>query len=182
MDKKEFQNLFKSYMKAKGFRIKGQGAYQFVDDQYIIGVSLDHHPFTKGYFVEYGAIYEPDAIQRQKGLLGKCDFRSFFLFTTDSNDDLNKYPIENLKCRVDYNVLTDYFEYDFRTEEDFKHSMDINIEKRLQLLYNKEYILDQYRTDWVYFRMIPYDTVHKIVKLAGLNIDEVIRFRDKSPF
>ena len=26
--------------------------------------------------------------------------------------------------------------------------------------------------------MIPYDTVHKIVKLAGLNIDEAICFRD----
>ena len=57
--------------------------------------------------------------------------------------------------------------------------MDINMEKRFQLLYNKEYILDEYRRNWVYFRMIPYDTVHKIVKLAELNIDEVIRFRDK---
>ena len=72
MDKKEFQNLFKIYMKEKGFRIKGQCAYQFVDDQYIIGIHLDHHPYTKGYFVEYCAIYDPDAIQRQKVLLGKC--------------------------------------------------------------------------------------------------------------
>ena len=178
MDKKEFRNLFKAYMKEKGFKVRGRYAYQFVDDQYIIGVSLDHHPFTKGYILEYGAIYEPVDVQHSIAF----DFRSFFLFTTDPNEDLNKYPIENLKCRVDYNVLTDYFEYDFRTDEDFKHSMDINIEKRLHLLYNKEYILDLYRKDWIYFRMIPYDTVHKIVKLAGLNIDEVIRFRDKSPF
>ena len=47
MDKKEFQNLFKIYMKEKGFRIKGQCAYQFVDDQYIIGIHLDHHHIRK---------------------------------------------------------------------------------------------------------------------------------------
>jgi len=178
MEKKELQNLFKTYMKEMGFKVKGNCAYQFVDDQYIIGVCLDHHPYSKGYFVEYGAIYEPDAIQRQKVLSGKCDFRRFFLFTTDPDDDLNQYPIENPNYRVDSNILTDCFEYSIRTKMDFKYSMDINIKKRFQLLYNKEYILDQYRKNWVYFRMIPYDTVQKIVKLAGLNIDEVIRFRD----
>ena len=178
MDKKDFQNLFKAYMKERGFKIKGNCAYQFIDDQYIIGIYLDHHPYTKGYFVEYGAIYEPDAIQRQKVLSGKCDFSRFFLFTADPDDDLKQHPIENPNCCVKRNILTDCFEYSFRTEADFKYSMDINMEKRFQLLYNKEYILDEYRRDWVYFRMIPYDTVHKIVRLTDLNIDEVIRFRD----
>ena len=111
MEKKEFQSLFKAYMKERGFKVKGNCVYQFVDDQYIIVVHLDHHPYTKGYFIEYGAIYEPDAEQRQKKSLQKTDFGSFFLFTTDSNDDLNQYPIENLNCRVDSKILTNYFEY-----------------------------------------------------------------------
>ena len=46
MDKKDFQNLFKAYMKERGFKIKGNCAYQFIDDQYIIGIYLDHHPLT----------------------------------------------------------------------------------------------------------------------------------------
>ena len=40
-------------------------------------------------------------------------------------------------------------------------------------------ITKQYRNDSVLFRMIPYDTVYKIARLAGLDIAEVLRLRDK---
>jgi hypothetical protein len=53
------------------------------------------------------------------------------------------------------------------------------MEKRFKLLYNKDYVLEQYRNDSVLFRMIPYDTVYKIARLAGLDIAEVLRLRDK---
>ena len=178
MDKKEFQDIFKTYMRSQGFRVKGNCAYQFLDDQYVIGIYLDHHPYAEAYFIEYGAIYEPDSIQRQKTLSGKADYRMRFRFTANPNDDLFQYLLED-NCCFDRRVLIDYFEYSVRTENDFKYSMNINMEKRFKLLYNKDYVLEQYRNDSVLFRMIPYDTVYKIARLAGLDIAEVLRLRDK---
>ena len=101
-----------------------------------------------------------------------------FRFTVDPKDDYLQYPIED-NCCFDRRVLIDYFEYSVRTENDFKYSMNINMEKRFKLLYNKDYVLEQYRNDGVLFRKIPYDTIYKIARLAGLDIVEVLRLRDK---
>ncbi len=180
MDKKEFQNMFKIYMRSKGFRVRGNCAYQFIDDQYVIGVYLDHHPFVKAYFVEYGAIYEPDSTQRKKILSGKSDFRMCFQFTVDPSDDLDHYQIEDLSRYFDRSVVIDWFDYTIGTKEYFEKSMEVNFKKRLNALYDKEYVLELYRKDWIQFRKIPYDTVYKIARLAGLDANEVIRFRDRS--
>jgi len=56
--------------------------------------------------------------------------------------------------------------------------VDENIKKRLVKVYDKEFILEEYRNNWILFRRISYDTVKKICRLAGLDYDEVVRIRD----
>ncbi|MBR2315084.1 MAG: hypothetical protein IKA56_00430 [Clostridia bacterium] len=176
MEKKEFQKLFKDYMKSKGFKIKGNCGFKYIDGDYAIGVWLDHHPFTKGYFVEYGAVYYPN--NKEHPLCTTGDWSSRFYFTSNSGDDLEQYGIGYLNKHFDRAKVVDWFEYDELTEEDFLKQMDINMEKRFASVYDKEFVLNIYRSDWVKFRMIPYDTVRKICSMIGLDAEEVILFRD----
>ena len=175
MEKKEFQKLFKDYMKSKGFTIKGSRTYKFLDDNYLVGVRLDHHPFTRGYFIEYGVRYFPD---NNKNPFDRGDWSFCFWFTANPGDDLNKYDLGDLDKNCDRTKVVDWFEYDELTEEDFLKQMDINMEKRFASVYDKEFVLNLYRNDWIYFRLIPYDTVRKICSMIGLDAEEVILFRD----
>lgn len=77
-----------------------------------------------------------------------------------------------------YSGAVDWFDYTQRSAEDFSQVMDDNVAARLNRLYDKEYILDQYRNNWILFRRIPLDTVMKICRLAGLDYDEAVRVRD----
>lgn len=177
MEKKDFQKLFRNYMKAKGFQVKGNYSHKFLGDDYLIGVWLDHHPFLKAYFVEYGVIYAPD--EKRLPFSGWCDWTARFQFAANPDEDLRDYPIEDMDKWLRPQVI-DWFEYDTRTERDFINSLDVNVEKRLAPVYDKEYVLDQYRRNWILFRMIPYKTLHKISTLAGLDTSKVIEFRDSN--
>ena len=176
MEKKEFQQIFKSYMKGLGFKTKRNRCYKYLDDDYLIAVWLDHYPFDKAYYVCYGAVYMPDEYMLPHTDLG--DWESRFEFTTDPNDDLNSYDIVYSKDRYSRKELVEYFEYDIRTEDDFIRSMDINMREKFSFLYDKEYVINLYRENWILFRMIPYEIVRKIATLCGYDPEEVIKIRD----
>lgn len=176
MEKKEFQQLFRTQMKELGFKVKGNYSYKIIDDDYLIGVFLDHYSYANAYHIYYGVIYCFD--ENKLPFKGVCDWDDCFWFTVDPEDDLKNYPIEKYFTRFDRKKVVEYFEYDTRTKEDFLKCFHINVEKRLKHVFCKEYVLDIYRKDWVEFRQIPYDTVRKISKLAGLDVDKVISFRD----
>lgn len=175
MEKRTFQKLFRDYMKNLGFRTKGNLCYKYLEDDYLIVVSLEHSSFQSAYAVEYGVIYE--ASPDKATVSTKTDWSAYFYFTVDPSDDLELYPLENLHSNF-AKKLIDLFNYDERSDRDFVRSMDENVKKRLIKLYDKEFVLEQYRKDWVTFRQIPYDTVHKMCRLAGLNAEQVIAFRD----
>ena len=175
MEKKEFQKIFKDYMKGLGFQSKGNISWKYLSEDYMIAVMLDHSSYTTAYYITYGVVYEADKME--KPFRGKRDWSESFYFTKDPADDLSAYPIENL-CGSFYRSLIGEFDYQNRSVEDFMKSFAINIEKRLQKLHDREYVLNLYREDWILFRMIPYDTVGKIARLAGLDYEEVVRVRD----
>ena len=58
--------------------------------------------------------------------------------------------------------------------------MDLNFEKCVRPVFDKERVLDHYRNNWIRFRRIPYDTVRKISRLAGLDAEKVIEIRDSN--
>ena len=55
---------------------------------------MDHYPFCKGYFIDYGVIYLPD--EEKLLFWGWCDWSASFLLTEASEDDLTKYHIEDM--------------------------------------------------------------------------------------
>lgn len=174
MEKKEFQKIVKDKMKKLGFQSRRNNYYKIVDDDYLIGVSLDHHPFCKGYFVEFGVIYLPD--EEKLPFDGWYDWNAWFVFTKVPEDDLRKYHIENLD--VDDDDLVDYFEYDIRSMEELNRELDANIEKRLSLIYDKQYVLKYYREHMRgSFMCLPLATINKLSSLGDYDRKEVYRIR-----
>ena len=175
MEKKMLQKLFKAYMKDLGFHSKGNACYKSVTEDYLIVVFLEHCSFQCAYRVAYGVIYEPDSMVPSP--LTKTDWRGDFLFTLDPSDDLSQYPIDNLQNSF-YPKLVDWFNYSDRSEGEFLRELDLNAQKRLLKLHDKQFVLELYKRNWISFRRIPYDTVKKICRLAGLDYDEVVSIRD----
>lgn len=175
MEKKEFQNVVKDKMKVLGFRIKGNNCYKVLDNNYLIGVSLDHHPYCKGYFVEYGGLYLPD--EWKIPFRGEYDWDNRFIFTINSKDNLLHYHIES----IDENEegLVDYCEYDNWETRELIKQLDLNIEKKLSLLYDKNYILEEYKKNLCFFISLPDYTIKKLMKMGDFAIDEVNYLRRK---
>ena len=176
MEKSEFQKLFREKARELGFQVTGNRASKALDDEYLVGLWLEHNSYTKAYCIGYGAIYLPD--DKKMPFRGCCDWSNHFLFTTSISDDLDNYPIEDLHQRYG-RVITTFFDYSTRTAQDFERCWEINIKRRLFAVYDKSRVLDYYRNNWALFRGVPLDTVKKISKLAELDYKEVIEFRNK---
>lgn len=175
MEKKEFQKLFKTYMKGLGYRSRGNICFRYQEPDYLIFVMLEHSSWQQGYSLEYGVVYEAD--QLTAPFSGKSDWSLNFLFTKEPSDDLACYPLEDIEHNFG-RKLGICFDYSERTAEEFLRELELNVEKRLSPISNREYALEHYRNDWVQFRKIPSDTVHKICRLAGLDEALVLKFRN----
>lgn len=162
MEKKELQKLFRNYMKAKGFKVKGNLATKYLNDDYLVFTDLDHGSYGPEYGVEYGVVYEADKLEKPFNGMG-ADWRSLFDWPTPGSGEM---PYR--------------FDYVKRTTEDFLACMDRNMAERLSCLNDREYVLDQYRKNWFLYRAIPYVTVHKICRLAGISPEVAIAVRDSN--
>lgn len=174
MTKEDVKKILKQKMQALGFVTRQNKHYKILNEDYLIGVWLDHHPFCKAYYFEYGAIYLPD--EEKMPFKGYCDWDKRFIFTKNPSDDLKNYDIT--ETYIYGQELIDYFEYDIRSSEELNYILDINIRKRLSLLYDKEYVLNWYKIHLTALRIYPRTTVDKIIRLAHLNKEEIYRIID----
>ncbi len=175
MEKKELQKFVKSKLKPLGFRSHGNYIYKTISDNYRAGIYLDHHPFCKGYFIEYGGRYFLNT-DGESPFFPPFDWEERFLFTIDPAEDLSKY-IHEPDCRLvraPGAKLVDYFEYDVRTLEDFERQFDCNMSELFEKVLDEQFILNKFREDWISLSILPAKTVEKITKLAGLDFDEVM--------
>ncbi len=181
MDKKEFQQIVKHKLKDRGFRAKGNYHYIIINSRYWAGIKLDHHPYCRGYYIEYGGIYDPanDFSPFHFGF----DLSYRFVFSKKPNDDLGRYDISNPIIENIYKPdcpFTEYFEYETRTKDDLVNSLVANLDLRFPLFCNDTFILEQYRKDWILFRLVPEETVGKIARLLGLEMEDVMAIRDSN--
>ena len=184
MEKKEFQKIVRARLKKEGFTVKGNYAHKILDDDYLIGVDMDHHPFCKGYFINYGVIYLPDSIKFPP-YKGFCDWDNHFDFTKNPEDDLNDYPLEeNAVGEIAYNEtsLERFFEYDICSAENLIVQLDINILRKLSLVNDKEFVLKIYQrnTDWL--ARLPECTVAKILDLYDIDRYKINSYRKSNGF
>ena len=175
MTKDDFKRVVREKMKGYGFSSRQGRYYKMIGNDYLIGVSLDHSPYTNGYYVEYGVVYLPD--EEKYPFRGWYDWESRFKFTCDGSAELEGlHP--GIYGRYDTDLVGECAGYEYRSEENLAHELDVNYEKCIVPLFDKEFALNDYRSDWTMFRVIPYDDVKKICRLAGLDYEEVKRVRD----
>lgn len=154
MTSKEAKNIIKSQFEQLGFQTKGNVCYKFVDEEYLVGVHLDHHPFRKAYFLECGGVYLPD--ERKTPFNGWFDYSTSFQFRVESGEQIKS-------C--------DFLEYEFKTENDVITEIQVNIEHLLRLYYDKSYISNQLKEDLNRIRKCAYQDLDKLISRAGLNKD-----------
>ncbi len=178
MEKREVQKFIKNKMKELGFRSRGNGLYKILDDNYLIGIYMDHHPYCKGYFIEYGVIYLPD--DEKMPFRGDFDWSSRFFFTTDPEDDLSKYHFDVDEADENfYKKIFDYFEYDVFTLEELDAQLDLNIKKLLPALLDKNFVLEFYKKKLSVFTTLSTKTQIKLIKRGNYNLDIVNKERLK---
>lgn len=177
MTKEDFQRVVKEKMKELGFSSRRGKYYMKVDADYVIGVSLDHSPYTHGYYVEYGALFLPD--EKRWPFKGWYDWDSRFKFTGSGRIELSDlHP--GIYGDYDDQLVRECAEYEGRSEKNLAHELEVNYEKCIIPLLNKEFVLNDYRNNWIKFRGMPCDKIEKICRLADLNYDEVMRIRDSN--
>ena len=180
MEKREVQKFIKNKMKKLGFRSRGNGLYKILDDSYLIGIYMDHHPYSKGYFVDYGVIYLPD--DEKMPFRGDFDWRGRFFFTTDPEDDLSKYHFDVEEADENFpEKIVDYFEYDVFTLAELDAQLDLNIKKLLSALLDKNFALEFYKKEFMIsvFTTLSTKTQIKLIKLGNYNLDIVNKERSR---
>ncbi|MDO5576217.1 MAG: hypothetical protein Q4F84_03995 [Fibrobacter sp.] len=176
MKKKDVQKLVKDKMQQLGFtsiKTSKNAHYKIFNNNYLVGIHLEHHPYCKGYFIDCGVIYLYDE-QKEKFTGCNFDYGKGFLFTKESEDNLKNY---NLEDRQDDN-LTDYFEYDIRSQEEFEEALDTNLKFYLGKFYNQQYLLNLFSNDLSLFRAISDDFANKMLYLTGVDKVIVDKIRD----
>ncbi len=173
MEKGDFQKIVKNYFKEKGFRFKGNNGYKLIDDDYLIGVSLDHNPYCEGYFIEYGVVFLPD--DKKFPFKGFFDWDDRFLFTKSSNIDWEKYQI--IENQYDEDLLSECFEYCGRTENDLLEQLNVNNKLKINALLDKEFVLKDYAKQLDVFSRLPEYTIEKLLKIYKFDRSEISRLR-----
>lgn len=176
MEKKDVQRILREKMKKIGFESKGNYHYKKVEEDYMVGVWLEHHPYCNGYFVEYGALFLPD--ERKMPFRGFCDWSMRFEFTKKAEDNLKNYPLENIFYSD--KGLIDYFEYDKKEKEELSIALDLNIEKKLINVFNKKYVLDYYRKEIDMLVTLLPETAKKILAYGEFDMNEVERIKKEN--
>ncbi len=178
MEKKEFQKIIKHKLKDRGFKSRGNHCYKIIDDEYLIGVSLIHRSYGQGYFVDYGIIYLPD--ESKIPFSGDYDWSRKFWFTKDYEKSLNRYQLDNVE--EFYKELIDYFEYEIRSVESLEESIDINVDKMLSVLSDKECAFKDYQNNLDVFVSLSECEIKKFIKLGAVSKEVVVQHRIQRGF
>lgn len=165
----EAKRILKEVLAEYGFVPMGKEYCKRISEGYSLKVLLDKKPSSKEYAVDLGAVFEPET--------AVYDISEWFLFTIDPEDPLEKYDltVRNLPRQ---SPLTEWFDYENRSEEEFRKSLQLNLQVKLSNWQNPEYALDHFRNNWILFRGVSDETLEKIARLAGLDANEVREVRN----
>ena len=73
--------------------------------------------------------------------------------------------------------MTDYFEYDQRSIDELNKALDLNIEKMLSVLSDKECAFKDYRKNLDIFVSLTNHEIEKFIKLGVVSKETVLRHR-----
>ena len=176
MEKKDFQKIAKNIFKEIGFQFKGNNANKLYEEDYLVGICLEHHSYCKAYSIDFGVVYLPDA--NKIPFRGWFDWYDQFLFTRNIGDDIDKYKIHNF-IEYDEEYLIDYFEYEKRETEELIEQLNSNITRRMQTILEKEYILEYYAKHMDVLARLPVSTIEKLIKLYCFDKAQINNLRQR---
>ena len=173
MTRKELRSFVKDKLKAEGFISQNRYLYKIIDEDYLIGIHLDPSTYCKGYGLVCGVIYLPDELKFP--LCGRYDLQWTFCFPRNVGQklDLTKYE--------DDTSLTTVFEYENHSVEQFEEYFELNYERFIVPLFNKEFGLEMFRKDWRLMNRFSVQTVNKLCQRASLDTQTVLKYLGKMP-
>ena len=92
MDKTEFKKIVKHEFEKYGFKFKGNIGHKMHQENYLIGIDMEHFNFVDAYCISYGVVYLPDE-EKFPPFKGFYDWHDDFLFTKTSFDNIYNYSI-----------------------------------------------------------------------------------------
>lgn len=169
MDRKEMRKVVKDFFKSKGFQSQNRYHYKKIDDDYLIAVDLFSAGFMKAYQIDFGAIFLPD--EDKFPLTGRFDYYEICWFPEEPGDklDLGDTP----DCEFSRDNLTFYFKYEIYTPGQLEHYLEINYERFVVPMLDKNYILDYYRNHLRSLNALGEKTFIKMCIRAELDPKEV---------
>lgn len=175
ISRKKAKKVLKAKMISQGFETNRRNQYyKIVEEGYTVFVWMEEHPMEKGICFKYGVFYSN--AETEAALPEWCDWKQDFVFSKNPKHNLKEYSIDILNA--DDDRLMKYFDNDTRGLEALKNDLDVNIEKRLAAVFDREYVLDQYRNNPELFRRCRADHVKKMAGLAGVDLETVYCIRN----
>lgn len=173
MIKKEIKKIFKEKMTKLDFEVKGNVARRMIEEYYQVEVALEHHPFDKGYYIEFGVKFlEKNHIDYSYNI----DWNSYFLFTSTKDQNLYDFDLSEIRKSSE---LINYFDYKNKTIKEFIFELDLNLLRRLPIAYNKYNILTYYQNRINVLCSLPIEKLEKITKLGNFDIELINETRKK---
>jgi len=171
MTKSELRTYVREKFKSKGFQSQKSYLYKIIDDDYLIGFHLYPSSYCKGYRFICGIIYLPDPFKIP--LRGLFDLEWVFRFPVDSGSklDLSKYEGNT--------QLTTVFEYENYSLAQLEEYFMMNYEHFITPLFNKEFGLELFRSDWRLMNRFSVQTVDKLCQRASLDTKSVLKYLGK---
>lgn len=88
---------------------------------------------------------------------------------------MEQFQIDELE--YDEETLTECFEYEDRTAEDLSNQLEINIQKKLAPLKDREFVLRYYSNNLLMLAVLPDRTIEKLLNLYNYDRTEINRLR-----
>lgn len=173
MEKKALRSYIRQRFKEDGFQSQKSINYTILQDDYLIAVELYPCTYGKQYQLICGVIFLPD--EQKLPLRGIYDYECNFRFPLDPGAPWDPtLPIHHQKWGI-------YLKYELYTQEQLAALIDYNIEQVVKPLYDKEAVLDVFRSNWKMMNRFSAQTVEKLCRFAGLDTQEVLAALGKLP-
>lgn len=164
MEKSEFKLYIKNRLKELGFHKRKDFYSKVMDENYLIGIDLDHSSYVKGYQFRCGIVYLPN--EQRIPFRGIFDLKWNFYFPSEPGQklDFEKRPLKYI------------FEYEKYTIDEFKEFFEQNYEHYIIPLYDPGYGIELIRQDWKLLKRCDPQTIERLCKRIGIEYDEVMKF------
>lgn len=168
MEKTEFKLYLRKRLKELGFEKRKDFYSKIMDEDYLVGIDLEHSSYVNGYQFRCGIVYLPN--EQRVPFCGVFDLKWNFEFPFEPGQKLDfaKKPLKYV------------FEYEKYTLDDFKELFEKNYKHYIMPLLDPDYGIELIRKDWKLLKRCDPQTIKRLCTRIGIEHDEVVSFLCKA--